>query len=165
MKEGASKKIIFFLLGVFGFLLGGKGDAATTVTVKVTVLAALPCIINDNKPIDVDFGDEVMTTRIDGVNYSTPIKYTITCVNPQKNGMKLQVSGTSASFDSRLLKTDVDGLGIAFRSNESPLALNNWQSFNFPLLPRLAAVPVKQGSKVLPTGEFTSSATLRVDYQ
>lgn len=37
-----------------------------------------PCTVNDNKPIEVDFGD-VMTTRIDGSNYRQQVNYTLSC--------------------------------------------------------------------------------------
>ncbi|HFZ1934500.1 fimbrial protein [Serratia marcescens] len=140
-------------------------ESASTVTVSVTVLAPLPCVINESKPITVDFGDDVMTTRIDGNNYRVPVEYGLTCSStPVRNEMRLQIAG-EAGFDSRVLKTNVKGLGIALLSNGVRIPLNSWQNFTYPVLPRLEAVPVKQSGSGLPTGEFTSSATLRVDYQ
>ncbi|VTR20674.1 putative minor fimbrial subunit StfE [Serratia fonticola] len=68
-----------------------------TVTVKVTVVAPLPCMINDDRPIEVEFGD-VMTTRVDGDNYKMPVNYTLSCTGPASNAMKLQVKGTGAAF-------------------------------------------------------------------
>lgn len=55
----------FWLAGMLA--LGQLPAQATTVNVRVTVLSP-PCIINGGRPIEVDFGDEVMTTRIDGAN-------------------------------------------------------------------------------------------------
>lgn len=141
--------------------------AETPLTVKVTVLAPLPCEINGGKPIEVNFGDGLMTTRLDGANYRTEVKYSIRCTRPEKNGMKLQIAGTGAGFDSKLLKTNVNGLGIAFLKDDSRIALNSWQNFTFSAsqAPKLEAVPVKQAGATLPEGEFLASATLRVDYQ
>ncbi|RNW04260.1 fimbrial protein [Serratia nematodiphila] len=135
------------------------------VTVKVTVLAPLPCTINGNQPIEVNFGDGVMTTRVDGENYRTPVEYPVTCNKPEKNAMRLLIGGAGAGFDGQLLQTNIDGLGIAFLNNGSRIALNSWQNFTYPAFPKLEAVPVKQANVMLPAGEFTASATLRVDYQ
>lgn len=142
---------VLYLAGATCLLTMGAAQAATTVSVKVTVLAPLPCVLNGNQPIEVNFGDEVMTTRINGENYLTPVNYKFTCTEPpEKNGMRLLLAGTGAGFDGKLLQTNVDGLGIAFLNNGSRIALNSWQTFTFP---------------DMPTGEFTASATLRVDYQ
>ncbi|BEL87794.1 exotoxin [Serratia marcescens] len=156
---------VLYLAGASCLLTMGAAQAATTVSVKVTVLAPLPCVLNGNRPIEVNFGDEVLTTRIDGENYRTPVDYEFTCTKPEKNGMRLLLAGTGAGFDGKLLQTSVDGLGIAFLNNRSRIALNSWQTFTFPDMPTLEAVPVKQANAALPTGEFTASATLRVDYQ
>ena len=158
-------KYILCLAGASCFLQAQPGLAATPLTVKVTVLAPLPCVINGNKPIEVNFGDEVMTTRIDGSKYRTPVEYSVSCTRPEKNGMKLQITGTGAGFDNQLLKTNVDGLGVAFLRDGARIALNSWNNFTYPALPKLEAVPIRQANAVLPTGEFSSSATLRVDYQ
>lgn len=105
---------------------------AATLNVSVTVLAPLPCVVNGSKPIDVDFGPDVMTTRIDGNNYRTPIDYTLTCNEPAKNAMRLQIVGAVAGFDSRLLQTDVDGLGIALLRDGVRLAPNTGKTSPFP---------------------------------
>lgn len=156
---------MFFLTMMACLLTNMPAWAATTVSVRVTVLAPLPCVINGNQPIEVNFGDEVMTTRVNGENYRTPVDYSVTCDKPEKNGMRLLIAGTGAGFDGKLLQTNVGGLGIAFLNNGARIALNSWQNFTFPVLPKLEAVPVKQANATLPTGEFTASATLRVDYQ
>ncbi|CUZ93809.1 putative minor fimbrial subunit StfE [Serratia marcescens] len=140
--------------------------SATNITVSVTVLAPLPCVFDGNKPIEVNFGDEVLTTRIDGGNYRMPIAYSLSCSGQGKNAMKLQIAGNGASFNSQLLQTNVNGLGIALLRNGTRIPLNSWQSFTYSTtLPVLEAVPVRQAGVELPTGEFSASATLRADYQ
>ncbi|HAT4919957.1 TPA: fimbrial protein [Serratia marcescens] len=139
--------------------------AVSIVTVSVTVVAPLPCTLNGGKPIEVNFGDEVMTTRIDGDNYRQPVGYGLSCNGPWKNAMRLQLSGAAAGFDGTLLKTSVNGLGIELQRDGVRIPLNAWQNFTYPSMPKLEAVPVKQSGATLPTGEFTASATLRVDYQ
>ncbi len=138
--------------------------AATTVTVKVTVVAPPPCTINDDRPIEVDFGD-VMTTRVDGDNYRMPVNYTLSCDGASSNAMKLQVQGNGASFDGSVLQTNKVGLGIKLQQGDSKLAVNSWLNFTYPNAPALWAVPVKQSGATLTGGEFTAGATMKVAYQ
>lgn len=143
---------------------------SATVTVKVTVVKPPPCIINDDRPIEVDFG-EVLTTRVDGNNYLMPVNYTISCASTEGKGMKIQVSGTPASFDSRVLQTTSAGLGIALKTDVGlggglyPIDLNQWWSGYHSNNPwRFWAVPVKQNDVALRGGAFTAGATMRVAY-
>ncbi len=148
-------------------------DAApsSTVTVKVTVVAPPPCTINDNRPIEVDFGN-VTTTRVDGNNYLMPVNYTINCSGSVESGMKIQVSGTPAGFgDSSVLRTTITGLGIALKTDFGgsgrmlPFDINQWWHGYNPNQPwAFWAVPVKQSGTALRGGEFTASATMRVAY-
>ncbi|HHQ6589781.1 fimbrial protein [Serratia fonticola] len=137
---------------------------SATVTVKVTVVAPPPCVINDNRPIDVEFGD-VMTTRVDGDNYKMPVNYTLSCTGGTSNAMKLQVKGSGAAFDATVLQTNQTGLGIELRQGASKLAVNSWLNFTYPNKPELWAVPVKQDGATLTGGEFSAGATMAVDYQ
>lgn len=143
-------------------------QAATTVTVKVTVMAPPPCVINDNKTIEVAFG-EVMTTRVNGSNYKMPVDYSLSCSGQSNNAMKLQVQGNGAAFDGKVLKTaEKTGLGIQLlqgSGGNTRLAVNSWLNFTYPNKPELWAVPVKQSGVTLSGGVFTAAATLKVAYQ
>jgi type 1 fimbria pilin len=150
------------MLAVLPMLVWAAPSA--TVTVKVTVVAPPPCVINDDRPIDVEFGD-VMTTRVDGDNYKMPVNYTLSCTGGTSNAMKLQVKGTGAAFDAAVLQTNQTGLGIELRQGASKLAVNSWLNFTYPNKPELWAVPVKQAGATLTGGEFSAGATMAVDYQ
>ncbi|HHR6038868.1 TPA: fimbrial protein [Providencia alcalifaciens] len=138
--------------------------STATVTVRVTVLAPPPCVINDDRPIDVEFGD-VMTTRVDGNNYKIPVNYTLSCTGSTSNAMKLQVKGTGATFDATVLQTNKTGLGIELQQDGGKLAVNKWLNFTYPNKPELWVVPVKQSGAILTGGEFSAGATMAVDYQ
>lgn len=138
-------------------------QAITSVTVNVTVILP-PCVINDDHPIEVEFG-EVMTTRVDGVNYRMPIDYTLDCGDASTNSLKLQVQGNSASFDSSVLQTSVEGLGIRIQNGTTTLPMNEGLNFVYPEKPVLWVVPVKKVGTTLPAGEFTAVSTMKVDYQ
>lgn len=136
---------------------------SATVTVKVTVVAPPPCVINNNRPIEVEFGD-VMTIRVDGSNYRVPVNYTLDCTGALSNAMKLQVQGSGATFDATVLQTTTPGLGIELRQGDSKLNVNSWLNFTYPNKPELWAVPVKDNSVTLTGGEFSAGATMKLDY-
>ncbi len=138
---------------------------SATVTVKVIVVAPPPCVINDDRPVEVEFGD-VMTTRVDGDNYKMPVNYTLSCTGGTSNAMKLQVKGNGAAFDATVLQTNKTGLGIELRQGDGKLAVNSWLNFTYPNKPKLWAVPVKdRPGTTLTGGEFSAGATMVVDYQ
>lgn len=151
-------------LGVLLTLMPLILQAATTVTVKVTVVAPPSCVINDDRPIEVEFG-EVMTSRLNGDNYQTRVRYTLSCSGHSKNAMKLQIQGAGAAFDPTLLQTNKTGLGVQLQQGDNKLAINSWLSFTYPDAPELWAVPVKQNGVTLSGGEFTAGATMKVAYQ
>lgn len=139
--------------------------AVTTLTVKVTIVAPPPCVINDNSLIEVNFGNDVMTTRVDGSYKKMPVVYNVVCKNAPNNAMKIQVAGNGAGFDSEVLQTNKNDLGIALISNGNRLPVNSWLNFTYPNTPRLEAVPVKQPGATLTGGAFSAGATMKVEYQ
>ena len=141
-------------------------SATTVVTVKVRVVEPLPCVLNGNQTIEVNFGD-LQTGQVDGSHSEQPLPYTLTCTGNRSNALKMQLTGTPAGngFGSNVLQTSVPGLGIALKAGGNALALNGWLNFTYPALPALSAVPVRATGASLPGGDFSASATLRVEYQ
>lgn len=152
------------VIGGLILILPVLAEAVTTVTVKVTVVAPPPCIVNNNRPIEVEFGD-VMTTKVDGMNYQMPVNYTLSCETGSDNSMQLEVQGAGAVFDSTVLQTNKDGLGIKLMRVGADLPINTWVPFTYPNAPELWAIPVKKSGVTLTTGEFSAAATMRVDYR
>ncbi|EKN5109352.1 fimbrial protein [Yersinia enterocolitica] len=140
-------------------------NKTATVNVSVTIFAAPPCVINSNNTINVDFGDTVLTSNIDGVQYMKPVNYTLNCTSAASNALKLSVIGNGANFDTRVLKTSNAALGIKLIGNGQEFPLNTASNFTYPNVPVLQAVPVKQTNTTLSTGYFSGTATLVVEYQ
>lgn len=169
MNKTPKGRKLTLLVGVFISLslASGMGGAANTLTATVVLtltIVAPPCVINDNRPIEVEFGD-VMTTRVDGNNYRMPVNYTLDCKNAPSSAMKLQVKGTGAGFDGTVLQTSNSALGIKLQAGATKLPVNTWMNFISSNKPELWAVPVKQSAATLTGGEFTAVATMNVDYQ
>ncbi|WP_421356686.1 fimbrial protein [Pseudocitrobacter faecalis] len=132
-----------------------------------TLLESPPCIINGGNNIVVDFGNELMTTRIDGQEYRQKIEFTLDCSVALSSKQKVRINGAtvSAGFNSAVLKTEKNGLGIALYSGDSRYSPGTWITFTDPNLPVLYAVPEKQDGVALSGGTFSVLASLVVDYQ
>jgi type 1 fimbria pilin len=143
----------------------GAVAATSTVMITVTVIAPPACTINGDQVIDVDFGSELLTTRIDGSNYLRTVDYSLECKDNTSNAMKLQIQGTPTAFDGSALQTNMADLGIALKANGTALTINDWVNFTYPDKPVLQAVPVKLAGSTLSGGDFSAGATLMVDYQ
>lgn len=153
------------ITGIFLLLTSHFSYAVTNVTVKVTVIAPLYCEINGNKPIVVDFGNSVETGKVNGTNYLKEVIYDISCKNNTTNALKMKISGLTASFDNKALKTNKPNLGIALYNGTTRVGINEGFNFTWPNKPQLKAVPVKNTSATLQGGSFSGAATMTVDYQ
>ncbi|OWF82272.1 hypothetical protein B4907_13860 [Yersinia kristensenii] len=161
-------KLKLSTLLVTSMLFSGTVLAAGEMNFKGKLIEPPNCTINGGKAIEVDFGNEVMTSRVDGKLYSKPIVHGLKCTAPELKAMKLQIQGDGASFDSKSLKTTNENLAIEISANGNKLAPKEWLNFDYTdeaSLPQLTAVPVKNKDKPLTGGDFTATATMMVDYQ
>jgi type 1 fimbria pilin len=138
--------------------------ATATVTVKVTVVAP-PCEINYNNLIEVNFGNDVMTTRVGGDYKKMPIVYSVQCKGGASNAVRMLIDGNGATFDREVLGTAKTDFGIALLKNGTPMPINTWLDFTYPNLPQLEAVPVKRIGATLTGGAFSAGATMKVEYR
>lgn len=161
--EYVSGGLLLLFTGVF--LLPTVALANTTVNFSVTVIDPPPCKINDGNDVSVDFGTEVLITRVNGENYKKPVPYNLTCVpEPSSNALKMQFSGQAAGFDSALA-TSNSNLGIKLLQGDTVLPVNSWLNFTWPTTPQINAVLVKRPGSTLSPGAFTGVATMVVHYQ
>ncbi|MCA1178309.1 MULTISPECIES: fimbrial protein [unclassified Pantoea] len=137
---------------------------STTATVKVKVLAP-PCIVNGNRDIPIDFGNDIIVSRIDSRIYERSIPYVLDCSAGTSKALKMQIRGGGASFDTTVLGTSKANLAIELKSNGSKMAINSWHNFTDPARPSLSAVVIKNRSGSVTGGYFTATSTLLVDYQ
>lgn len=142
-----------------------RADIAVYISGTIT---APPCVINADQMINVDFGDSLVTTRIDedaatGQQNVKTIVYTLQCDRNIKARMK--ILGPPAPFDPRLLAAGQDNLGIAIRINNKVIEVNNTEyEFTYPNSPKLVALPVKAANTVLEGGRFDVGATMVLSF-
>ena len=139
---------------------GAFGDVS--VKIKGVVLMPPPCVVNAAGTLNIPFGTGLLTTRINGVNYSKPVPYTVTCGPQPTNFMTLKLTGTGAGFDSSALGTSKSNLGIRLLVGGAAWPLNTTVNFTYPNLPNVKAVLVKKTGSTLAGGAFSASATLVV---
>lgn len=159
--------------GLWAALIGGglmwavsQGvQAETSLTIRAVIIAPPPCVINGGTTLDVPFGNDLLTSRVDGVNYRRNVPYTVTCNSPLSNALKLELKGTAAGFDNRVLSTRKPDLGVKLFVNGGDWPLNTAVNFTYPNFPTVQAVPVKRAGSTLTGGAFDATATLVVDYQ
>ncbi|OWF82273.1 hypothetical protein B4907_13865 [Yersinia kristensenii] len=135
---------------------------------KGTLIEPPNCIINNGQILDVNFGDEVMTSRVDGKNYLKRVTHSLKCTDPALNNMKVQIIGEGASFDDTSLRTNNEDLAIKIFFNQKHVSVNEWVKFTYDNglgVYRLDVVPVKNPVATLKGGSFLASGILMVDYQ
>lgn len=168
MKIGAQHKCAVFVTLLL-LQLGVPLHAVTSSTINIVgvVQVSASCEINNNQPIDVNFGDDLLTTKVDGENYKKPVPLVIVCKNtPVGAPLKIQLQGVGANFNSTLLKTNNGNLGIALiNSSGNYWGLNTWLNFTYGNTPSLLAVPLKNTSASLTAGAFSGAGTMVVDFQ
>jgi len=106
-----------------------------------------------------------MTSRIDGSYKKQRVVYSVECKDAPTNAMKIKIQGTGASFDSDVLRTNNNDLGVALLRNGNRQPINRWVNFSYPYMPTLEAVPVKQAGATLSGGAFSAGATMMVEYR
>lgn len=163
-----AKKLTIVTLLFTSSLFSENVLAAGEINFKGKLIEPPNCTINDGQSIEVDFGNEIMTSRVDGSLYTKSISHGIKCSKPELAAMKLQIKGIGASFDGTSLQTSNENLAIQLSANGKKLGVNEWLDFDYTddaSIPKLDAVPMKKPSATLAGGDFTATATLMVDYK
>jgi P pilus assembly protein, pilin FimA len=158
------KKILLFLSLVLSYYTVAAPQQ--TVAIKVSILHPT-CTVNDGRSIEINFGEDIYAAFIDGVKYTKPVIFSLKCHSYTTTAMRLRLTGSVSDFDNTLLATTSHNLGIRFLqgSGATPLPVNHWVSFNYPTLPKLQVVPVRHQQSVLKAGDFSSAATLVVEFR
>jgi len=164
IKPSAKACVLFFCSAVL-CMAGHTVQADLSVGIQGKIIAPPACVINGGGTVEVPFGDDLITTQIDGVQYRTVVRYTVVCTGGGSNAMTLKLTGTGASFDTQSLATSKTDLGIRLFINGAVWPLNTSVKFTYPQLPAMEAVPVKRPTSTLAAGAFSATATVVVASQ
>lgn len=125
------------------------------------------CTFNNDKPIYVKFGNNIVISKIENNNYQQNFDYEITCTGDSKEfAFKVWVKGNPAEFDNQLLATNVTDLAIKILlNNKELLPVNKKVKADRDKLPQFSAVLVKKQGSNLAQGQFSSSASVIFEYE
>lgn len=155
-----------WLCSALSAIPAGAPMADTAISFSGTVTAPMPCSINGKRAIVIHFGEDLITTRVDGSNYLKSLDYTLECHSNSPNALRMQLQGNVSDFNTHAFQTTtMPDLAVELRINGRPATLNAWFNFTYPDMPLLQAVPVKRPGAKLAGGLFTAAATMLVDYQ
>lgn len=141
------------------------GANYSPINISGTLIDMPDCRVESGNDIEVNFGDEIITTRIDGENYKANIHWPLVCSNMLSTKLTLKIEGERAEFDTSLLKTSTDNLAIILYVNDTKLMLGGNIPFDYENPPVLWAAPVSNNNSDLKHGPFTGFATMIIGYQ
>lgn len=160
----------FFLLSILVPAFNCKGGMYATINIDGDIVEAPECTVNDNNLINIDFGNDVLINRIDGVNYKkTDLIYTMHCDNIISTALKLKiVAHSDPGFGVGLIGVGKEGLGLRLYNGSTPINTNVEIDFKYQegtLPPVLSVVPVAEDKEKLTAGYFSGVATMQIYYQ
>lgn len=162
-----------FLLPLFIIVINTA--SAVPVNFSGRLIEGVPCVINNNRPIDIDFGDDLVVALVptkDGKTYIQDIDFEWEC-NGISSGTDVIFSfdGAPSDFDKDLLAiNEQDDIALQLYQGSNSLKINSNFSYTYHSdhdTPDLKASLVKSSSSSarVHAGAFTANATLTVAYQ
>lgn len=162
IRRGISGKVIAFLLVT---LISNVSYAFINVNVNINFVEPPPCEINNGQPVEVNFGP-MNIGDINGGKYRQEIRLNLNC-DIWATSLKIKFVGDSAEFDSEVLKTNQEGLGIEIqreiRGGIARLPVNEWFRYSkFDYL-KVHAAPVVLDEKGIDAGVVSSVSTVLIE--
>lgn len=137
---------------------------ASNIHVNVEVLEP-SCTINNGETIEVDFGDEVLSTKLDGNHYHQTFFVNFQCNTSTPNTIFLKIEGEQWESSIKVLKTSKENLNIEFFRAGQWFPLNERLEVNPLSSYAFQAAPYKVGNVKVQAGPFSAAATLAVYYE
>ncbi|ENG4185376.1 fimbrial protein [Providencia rettgeri] len=154
------------LILFFSILIINSAYSVPNMKLNGVLLESPSCIIESGKVIDIPFGENLGVHKVNGVNYSQKINYTLKCEKNTNNwDLKLSILGPKSDFDSSGLQTNINDLAIRIMQNNIPLEINKKIKIDALAPPKLSAVPIKRPGSTLSEGDFFVYATLLAEYE
>lgn len=166
--KGYSMNCILIALNLFILVpvsyASSPGDT-TYINITGTLVDTPECVVNGNDIVDIDFGNDVLISRINSGNYKKQIAYSAICGAVAQNGLTITIRGKDAGFGSGLLGAGKEGLGIRLYEDTNIVSAGEEIQFDYPNFPNLYAELVKDDKSTMSTGEFLGSATMVIGFQ
>ncbi|MBF7993684.1 fimbrial protein [Rahnella laticis] len=159
-----SNDLFYFLVITLILFISLPAKADVSIDITGTYTATPKCTINNDNEITVKFGD-MLTTRI-GPDYAQPVTYSVECPGLTSGLIKMQLAGGASSFDGGLLETTNADLAVKFLAGGTQLPVNTDLNFDYQAGPPvLTAIPVQRPGATLNGGDFSATATMKINVQ
>lgn len=153
------KTHLFLLLCLFSL-----STLASNIHVNVEVLGP-SCTVNNGEIIEVDFGDEIVSTKLNGANYKQSFTFSLQCTSATANTVYLAFEGEKWEPGINALKTSKENLHIEFYRGLNLIFLNEKIAVSKDEFHTFQVTPIKYGSVKVQPGPFSASATTVVYYE
>lgn len=134
-----------------------------------TIIVPPPCSLNEDKTIEISFGDNVGVKKVSSGIYRELVPLNLECgQNTHGWQLMLSVYGTEAGFDAdkaTVVTSEKPDLGVKLFADGQAFTLAKAIKVNGTTLPKIEAVLVQRDGVELTEGDFTAKATLRAEYQ
>ena len=144
-------------------------EQGTTVNVRGTLIDPPPCFLNEEQPLEINFGDKVGIKKVASGIYRQPLDIDVRCEESSKP-WQLVISwyGNTATFDAdnaSIVTAEQADLGVKIYADGKPFPLKTLLKVNGETLPKLEAILVQREGIELKEGAFTARGVLRAEYQ
>lgn len=144
-------------------------EQGTTINVTGTLIDPPPCFLNEEQPLEVNFGDKVGIKKVATGIYRQPLDIEVRCEESSKP-WQLVISwyGNTATFDAdnaTIITAEQADLGVKLYADGKAFPLKTLLNVNAMALPKLEAVLVQREGIELKEGVFTARGILRAEYQ
>ncbi|MGQ3664462.1 fimbrial protein [Citrobacter braakii] len=142
------------------------GDhVAYAFTGKLIADPGTPCTVNNNKVIDVPFGNVGVNKLNNGTDYAQDIHWTLECAGAVSSSIvQMVITATPESWDPKAMSSNVTGLGVRILKDGTPLDLNTKLPVTPGTTPLLQAKLVREPATELTEQPFSATGTITVVY-
>lgn len=138
------------------------------ITFRGTLIERIPCTVNNGETITINFGDEMMTTRLDDDHSNVYSREVVVPLDCSSRDIRLRIDGITAAFNPELLAGNQAGFGFRFLYGDRTMPLNDWIQTNVSAAgsPDLTfkVRPVREEGVTINGGEFSIVASLIANY-
>lgn len=150
------------MLFILATILGGEavaGNKMITMTLHGVILNPASCQIPGSNIIYIEFGDQLINSKIDGSNYLQNFQIPISCTGSPA-GVQMLIKGDSSDIATGVLSTTKANLGIRLLRNGTVQPINSWFDIDYRKPTELQAVPVRKAGTIISGGNFNTIATV-----
>lgn len=159
-------KIVFYTqLGVLILLSTSVNASDQFIRFEGKMIEPATCQFNAGVATEVSFGSEIISRKIDGVNYVQEFTVYAVCEGNVTNNLRMRFFGGSPGFDTKVVGLTKNDIGVAIYNGSTQIGVNEWFNFTAPQTFKFKAILVKNPDTVISGGSFSGYVNMLADYR